>query len=172
MKQINMILNNRKKERIKINSIDDFKNVLKKEGYKINEFDEAKFKEAIATIFQVDNSVIDWLYRYNNHTNITYRVNDSKDFIDYIEKMILFENEHTQLYKKISKIKKLNIDRIEYEREPRIQENVDDIIKAIEEIKNTIITIVTEDAKLQLKNLEKDIDRDYLYAKDIELLKK
>lgn len=172
MKQINMTLKNRKKERIKINNIDDFKNVLKKEGYKINQFDEAKFKEAIATIFQVDNSVIDWLYRYNNHTNITYRVNDSKDFIDYIEKMILFENEHTKLCKKISKIKKLNIDRIEYEREPRIQENVDDIIKAIEEIKNTIITIITEDEKLQLKNLEKDIDRDYLYAKDIELLKK
>jgi regulator of replication initiation timing len=172
MKQRNMTLKSRKKERIKINNIDDFKNVLKKEGYKINEFDDEKFKEEITTIFQLDNSIIDWLYRYNNYDNTTYKVNDSKDFIDYMEKMILFENEHKRLCKKISKIKKLIIDRIEYEREPRIQENVDDIIKATEEIKNTITTTVTENDKLQFENSEKDIDRDYLYSKDIELLKK
>ena len=172
MKQINTTLNSRKKERIKINNINDFKAALKKEGYDISEFDEEKFRETIINIFQVDSSVVKSLYRYLNDADITYRANDSRDFIDYIEKMILFENEHKRLCKKISTVKKLNIDRIEYEREPRIQENVDDIIKDIEKIKSDISTIISEEEKIKLETLEKEINNDYLYAKDIELLKK
>jgi len=172
MKQINMTLKNKKKERIKINNINDFKAALKNEGYKINEFDEEKFEETIIKIFQVDRSVVEWLYSHINDTGITYRANDSRDFMDYIKKMILFENEHKKLCIKISEVKKLNIDRIEYEREPRIQENVDDIMKTIEEIKSHISTIISEEEKLKLENLEKEISKDYLYAKDIELLKK
>ena len=92
--------------------------------------------------------------------------------MDYIEKMILFENEHNKLCKKISEVKKLNIDRIEYEREPSSQDNVEDIINAIEEIKSDISRIISEEEKAKLENLEKELDKDYLYAKDIELLKK
>ncbi len=172
MKQRNIELKNRKKERIKINNINDFKDALKREGYKINEFDEEKFKEKITKIFEVDNSVIERLYIYIKDNEITYRANDIKDFIDYIEKMILFENEHNKLCKKISKVKKLNIDRIEYEREPSFQDNVEDMIKAIEEIKSNISGIISEEEKIKLENLEKELDKDYLYAKDIELLKK
>ena len=172
MKQRNIELKNRKKERIKINNINDFKDALKREGYKIDEFDEEKFKEKITKIFEIDNSVTERLHIYIKDTEITYRANDIKDFMDYIAKMILFENEHNKLCKKISEVKKLNIDRIEYERQVSSQDNVEDIIKAIEEIKSNISVVISEEEKMKLEKLEKELDKDYLYAKDIELLKK
>ena len=120
MTQRNMTLKKKKKERIKINNLNEFKDALKREGYKINEFDEEKFKEKITKTFEVDNSVTERLYICIKDTEITYRANDIRDFMDYIEKMILFENEHNKLCKKISRVKKLNIDRIEYERETEL----------------------------------------------------
>lgn len=47
MTQRNMTLNKRKKEKIKINNLNEFKDALKTEGYKINEFDEEKFKKKL-----------------------------------------------------------------------------------------------------------------------------
>ena len=172
MTQRNMTIKKRKKERIKISNINEFKDALKKEGYKINEFDEEKFIETIKKTFEVGNSLIEKLHICFKDTEITYRANDIRDFMDYIEKIMLFENEHNKLCKKISEVKKLKIDRIEYEREPRFQENVEDIINAIEEIKSDISRIISEEEKAKLENLEKELDKDYLYAKDIELLKK
>lgn len=168
----NILLKKRKKERIKINNINDFKDALKNEGYKINELDEEKFKEIITKIFNVDNSVTERLHIDIKETNITYRANDIRDFMSYIEKIMLFEKEHNKLCEKISGVKKLNIDRVEYERAPSSQDNVEDIIKAIEEIKGYISETITEEEKTKLEDLEKELDNDYLYAKDIELLKK
>ena len=167
-----MIISKRNKERIKINNLNDLKDALKREGYKINEFDEEKFKEEITETFEVDNSVTERLLKVIKDTEITYRANDIQDFMDYIKKMISFENEHNKLCKKISEVKKLNIDRIEYERESSSQDNVEDIINAIEEIKRDISIRTSEEEKVKLDNLEKQLDKDYLYAKDIELLKK
>jgi len=172
MTQRNITKRNRKKERIKISSLNEFKDALKTEGLKINELDEEKFKEKITKTFEVEDSVIDRIYKCLEDTDITYRANDIRDFIDYMEKIILFENEHNKLCEKISKVKKLKIDRIEYEREPRFQENVEVIIKAVEEIKSDISGIISEEEKAKLEVLEKEIEKDYLYAKDIELLKK
>ncbi|MBY0756845.1 hypothetical protein K5V21_15480 [Clostridium sardiniense] len=167
-----MTLKKRKKERIKINNVNEFKNALKKEGYKIDELDEEKFKEEITKNFKVDSSVIDKLYKCISDTEITYRANDTRDFIDYIEKIMIFENEHNKLCEKISKIKRLIIDRIEYDRIPSSQDNVDDILKDIEEIKKIISVEISREEKEKLESLEKELNNDYLYAKDIELLKK
>ena len=112
------------------------------------------------------------MHKYIHNTNITYKANNSKDFIDYIEKMIILEKEHKRLWEKISHIKKLNIHRIEYEREPRIQEDVYHILKIIEVIKNDISEAISEEDNSKLKILEKEIDKTHLYSKDIELLKK
>lgn len=161
-----------KKQRIKINNMDDFKKALKFEGHKINDLDEEKFKESITKKFKVNSNVADGLHKYIHNTNITYKASDSKDFIDYIEKMILIEKEHKKLWKKISHIKNLNIYRVEYEREPRIQENVDHILKIIAELKNDISEVISEDDNSRLKIIEKEIDNTHLYSKDIELLKK
>lgn len=172
MTKKNIQLNKRKKERIKIKNINDFKDALKREGYKINEFDEENFKEEIAKIFEVDNSLTEGLYKFIKDAEITYRADDTNDFMDYIEKMLLFENEHNKLCEKISEVKKLSIDRVEYERELGSQDNVHHVIVAIEEIKKHISRIIiSEEEKAKLEELEKELDKDYLYAKDIELLK-
>lgn len=103
---------------------------------------------------------------------VSYKVNDINDLIDYIEKIILFENEHKKLCRTICEVKRLNIDRIEYERETSIQDNIEDILKDIEEIKIHISRKIYKDEKEKIENLEKEIDKDYIYGKDIELLKK
>jgi APOBEC-like N-terminal domain. len=172
MEEVNTILENNKKRRIKINSMDDFKKALKLEGHKINDLDEEKFKETITRKFKVQSNVFDGLHKYIHNTDITYKANDSKDFIDYIEKMILIEKEHKRLWEKINHIKNLNIHRIEYDREPRIQEDVDNILKIIDAIKNDITTTISEEDNSKLKTLEKEINNTHLYSKDIELLKK
>lgn len=140
MTQRNMTIN-KKKERLKISNINDFKNALKRDGYIIHEFDDQNFKEKMTQTFEVDNSVIERLYNCLEDADITYRADNIRDFIDYIEKMILFENEHNKLCAKISEVKTLIIDRIEYERELSTQDNVYDIEKAIEEIKSNISII-------------------------------
>lgn len=155
-----------KSKRIKISSLHDFKNELEKEGYKINEYN---FSNDIITNLRVNKSVVERLYI---NDDITYRADNIRDFIDYIEKIILFENENKRLYEKINKIKKIDIHRIEYEREPSTQENVEHIINEIEEIKSNISIIKSEEEVLILEKLEKEINNDYIYAKDVELLKK
>lgn len=170
--QRNILSRIRKKERIKINNLNDFKDALKKEGYKINDFDEEKFKEEIAKTFEVENSVIESLYTCIRDSEIIYRANDTKDLIDYIKKIILFENEHNKLCKKISEIKRLTIDRVEYEREPSFQDDIGNMIKAIEKIANEISGTISQEDKIRLEELEKELDSEYLYRKDIELLKK
>lgn len=172
MIQKNILSRKRKKERIKINSIDDFKDELKKERYKINEFDEEKFKDEIEKIFEVDKSTMEKMYTYIDDTEFTYRANCIEDIIDYIKKIILFENEHNKLCKKISGVKILNIGRLEYEREPSIQDNIENMIKDIERIANEMSVMMNEEDKIKLKELERELDKDYLYSKDIELLKK
>lgn len=172
MTQKNMHIKNRKKERLKINNLSNFKDALKRDGYNIREFDEEKFKEKITQMFGLANSVTDRLHTCIKDNDITYRADDIRDFIDYIEKIMLFENEHDKLCEKISKVEKLHIDRIEYEREPKFQENVEDIIKAIEEVKSDVYGTITEEEKVKLEDLENEIGKEYLYAKDIELLKK
>lgn len=172
MKEENTILGKNRKQRLKINSMDDFKKALKLEGYTINQLDEEKFKEAITKNFNVHSNIADRLDKYIENTHITYKANDSKDFIDYIAKLILLEKQHKRLWEKISHIKNLNIHRIEYEREPRIQEDVNHILKIIAEIKNDISEAIEDKDYLKLKCIEKEIDSNYLYSKDIELLKK
>lgn len=165
-------LKNRKKERIKISNIDSFKSALEKEGYKINEFNKEEFKVSLTENFKVDKKVIDKMYSYFNEADITYRADNVSDFIDYIEKIMLFDDEHKKLCEKISKVEMLHIDRIEYDRVPSSQDDVDHIIKVIEEIKPSIARRISEEEKQRLEFLEKEIEKDYLYAKDIELLKK
>ncbi len=172
MTTMNIDLKNNKREKIKITTIDDFKKELEKVGYNINQSNESKFKSEISQTFNIDKREVDYLYESLNYGQITYKANNISNFIDYIKKIILFRQEHEKLSKKINKIKKLRIDRIEYDRQPSSQDNVDHIIKAIEEIKPNISSVITEEEKEKIKYLSTEIDKDYIYAKDIELLKK
>lgn len=158
MTQENRRLKRVKKQRIKISNI--------------NEFNEEKFKEGLIKTFEVDSNIIDMIYKCISNGDITYRANDIRSFIDYIEKIISFEDEHSKLCKKISKVKKLNIHRVEYDRVMSLQDNVENILKDIEEIKSRISRNISEEEESKLESLEKEIGKDYLYTKDIELLKK
>lgn len=161
-----------KKDRIKIRTIKDFTKVLQNENYNLSIVTEESFKEEIINEFNVNNDICEKMYRTLNNGNITYKVNGVKGFIDYIESIIIFEDEHNKLCEKINKIKTLIIDRVEYERILTTQDDVEHILKIIEKTKKSISRKINEEGKVKLESLEDEINRDYIYAKDIELLKR
>lgn len=161
-----------KRDRIKIRTIKDFNKVLQNENYNLNVVTEEDFKEEIINRFNVNNNICEEIYRTLNNENITYKVNGIKGFIDYIESVIIFEDEHYKLCEKISRIKILIIDRVEYERILTTQDDVEHILKIIEETKKSISRKMNEEGKIKLEALEEEINRNYVYAKDIELLKR
>lgn len=172
MTQIGGTLKIKKRDRIKISNLDEFKDALLREGYIINDLIEEDFKVEFKRIFKLNNTVAERLYSSIKDNEVSYKVNNIENLIDYIEKILLFDNEHKKLCRILSNIKRLNIDRIEYERETSIQDNVEDILKDIEEVKKHISINIYKDQKEIIENLEKEIDKDYIYGKDIELLKK
>ena len=161
-----------KKDRIKIRTIKDFIKVLQNENYNLSMVTEEDFEEEIINRFNVNNKICEEMYRTLNNGNITYKVNGVKGFIDYIESVIIFEDEHNRLCRKISEVKTLIIDRVEYERILTTQDDVEHILKIIEETKKSISGKINEEGKIKLESLEDEINRDYVYAKDIELLKR
>lgn len=161
-----------KKDRIKIRTIKDFNKILKNEDYNFSVITKEEFKEEIINRFNVNNKICEEMYRTLNNSNITYKVNGVKGFIDYIESVIIFEDEHNKLCEKINNIKILIIDRVEYERILTTQDDVEHILKIIEETKKSISGKINEEGKIKLESLEDEINRDYVYAKDIELLKR
>ena len=172
MTQIGGTLKIKKRDRIKISNLDEFKDALLREGYIINDLIEEDFMVEFKRIFKLNNTVAERLYSSIKDNEVSYKVNNIENLIDYIEKILLFDNEHKKLCRILSNIKRLNIDRIEYERETSIQDNVEDILKDIEEVKKHISINIYKNQKKIIENLEKEIDKDYIYGKDIELLKK
>lgn len=161
-----------KKDRIKISSIKDFNKMLQKEDYNVGLLNEIEFKKEIINEFNINNKIYEEIYKILDKGNITYKVRGVKEFIDYIECEIIFEDEHNRLCRKISEVKTLIIDRVEYERILTTQDDVDDILKIIEETKKSVSGKINEEGKVKLESLEDEINRDYIYAKDIELLKR
>ena len=161
-----------KKDRIKISSIKDFNKMLQKEDYNVGLLSEIEFKKEIINDFNINNKRYEEIYKILDKGNITYKVRGVKEFIDYIECEIIFEDEHNRLCRKISEVKTLIIDRVEYERILTTQDDVEDILKIIEETKKSVSGKINEEGKVKLESLEDEINRDYIYAKDIELLKR
>ena len=86
-----------KKDRVKIRTISDFNKVLKNENYNISILTEEDFKREVANKFNINNKLCEEIYRTLTNGNITYKVNGIKGFIDYIESVIIFEDEHNKL---------------------------------------------------------------------------
>lgn len=163
---------NKKKQRLNINSLNDFNKALIDEGYEEISFEENKFKEDIIKTFKLENSVIDSMYKYLNNSEVTYRADNIKNFIEYMENIKLFNDEHNSLIEEIKNINKLNIDRVEYERVISTQDDVNHMINDIEKIKKSVSKKVNSNALSILDDIEKELDNDYVYTRDIELLKK
>ncbi len=162
----------RKKQKLKITSISDFKEALRQEGYEESDLNELKFKEIISKIFNIDNSIVDIMYKSLKDNDTIYRADDVKHFIEYMKNIKLFEEEHKKLSKTINKISKLNIDRVEYERVTTTQDDVDYMLNGIEKIKKRVSKRINQKDIYRLENIEKQLNNEYVYTKDIELLKK
>lgn len=167
-------MNNNKtsKKRIKIRDIEDLKKALLEKNIILQSYNELNLKEIFLKDFNIDTNVFNKIYCSIKEGLITYKVEDINDFIDYIKNIIIFEDEHKKLCEKLNKIKILKIDRVEYDRIPSIQDDVEHILKIVDYIKEAISAEIDDEGKLKLNSLEDEVDRDYVYAKDIELLKK
>ena len=167
-------MNNKKtsKKRIKIRDIEDLKKALLEKNIILQSYNELNLKEIFLKDFNIDTNVFNKIYCSIKEGLITYKVEDINDFIDYIKNIIIFEDEHKKLCEKLNKIKILKIDRVEYDRIPSIQDDVEHILKIVDYIKEAISAEIDDEGKLKLNSLEDEVDRDYVYAKDIELLKK
>ena len=167
-------MNNKKtsKKRIKIRDIEDLKKALLEKNIILQSYNELNLKEIFLKDFNIDIDIFNKIYCSIKEGLITYKVEDINDFIDYIKNIIIFEDEHKKLCKKLNKIKILKIDRVEYDRIPSIQDDVEHILKIVDYIKEAISAEIDDEGKLKLNSLEDEVDRDYVYAKDIELLKK
>lgn len=165
-------VNSVKKKRIKIKSLNDLNKALKIENYNFSILTRKDFKKEMIYNFNISEKIIDKMYKILEDEKITYKVSGIIDFINYIGDDILFEEEYNNLCKKISDIRTLIIDRVEYERILTVQDDVEDILKIVDETKNSISRKINEEGKLKLEELEDEIDRKYIYSKDIELLKK
>ena len=162
----------KKKNRIDISSIKDFRDVALKEGYEIKEFHEEAFSTTISKIFDVDINVTKKLYNLIENEEITLRADDINGIFDYMEKIILFEENHHNLCNIIKNIENLHINRVEYEREISIQDDISHIEKIAEEVREKICKKMNEVEQNIINSMEIEIDRGYVYSKDIELLKK
>lgn len=161
---------NRKKLRVRIKDKKEFRNVLKNEGFEIKDFGEEKIKKLLLNKFIVNDNTLKKMKECIND-EIAYRVENIKDFIDYIEKILLFEKNHKLLVNKINNMDEFYIDRIEYEKEAHFQEEIYNLMEVVEEIKLKTKEEISDEERERLINLEKEIEEEYLYAKDIELLK-
>ncbi|MFR1821864.1 MAG: deaminase domain-containing protein [Clostridium saudiense] len=167
-----MQIKDKKNKRIKISNIDDLNKELKLKGYNLEISDYDKFKEGFIKTFNISNELFNKIYKTINEESISYKVSDINDFIRYIKNITIFEYEHKKLCEKISKMKRLHIDRVEYDRIPSTQDDVEHILKVIEETKKFISKKINDEGKRKLEFLEEEINKDYVYAKDIELLKR
>ena len=172
MPEVNKVLKNRKKDRLKINNIIDFKEALRGEGHNVDGVENKILNKEIISYFKLDDYLIKRLNQCITENSITYRADSVKDFIDYIKKIIEFENQHKMLWEKISKVENLYINRVEYHRDIGIQEDVEDIIRVIEKTKKDTLSVIFKEDIKKIDLLEKEIEESHLYSKDIELLKK
>ena len=88
-----MTSKNKKKQRLKITNLNDLKQALLQEGYTEIDFEENKFKDSISKNFKVENSVIDMMYETLNKSEVTYRADNVKNFIEYMENIYLFQKQ-------------------------------------------------------------------------------
>ena len=146
----------RKKEKLKITTIDEFYEKLNKECIK---------KE------NIDKTTLDRIYEALSEKNLTYRSNDIYEFIDYIKSIALIRDLEVKLQSKLSNIKQITIQRLEYHRELEKAKDVSVITKQVDFIKSKTTSSLTQKESNNLKELENYITSNHLFSKDIELLK-
>ena len=85
MTEGNTILKSRKKSRINIYSIEDLKKALKIEGYRIYDLSKDNFKEKITSHLNLDNRLVEELYKLIVKDEMNFKVDNINGLIEYIE---------------------------------------------------------------------------------------
>lgn len=163
----------KKKLRIKINSLSDLKNELSKDGYIVNILEKEQFIEEIIRIPHIKKNVAARIYDELNQEEHSFRVMAFNDLVVYVETIIQYEQLHHVLCQNIRNINTLIIEREEYERilcKP--EEDVSIRMQEVEAIVREVSSIINEEEKKKLELIERQIHEEYVYAKDIELLKR
>lgn len=168
----NNISKDRKKKRLKITTIDDFKVLLSKGEYQDIDFEDNLSIKNILNHFDIDYSLWKMINKALSKEDTTYRADNIENFIDYIRQIEVFKDLHYRLSEKIKTINTLNIDRVEYERIKTTPEDVSHIIDIIETTKRKVTKKINQKDEYILYDIERELNKDYIYAKDIELLKK
>lgn len=168
----NNISKDRKKKRLKITTIDDFKVLLSKGEYQDIDFEDNLSIKNILNHFDIDYSLWKMINKALSKEDTTYRADNIENFIDYIRQIEVFKDLHSRLSEKIKTINTLNIDRVEYERIKTTPEDVSHIIDIIETTKRKVTKKINQKDEYILYDIERELNKDYIYAKDIELLKK
>lgn len=175
-----MNFNNKKikKQRIDIKTIEDFKKNLEVEMniYFSENFLEEDIEKIFIENFQLEKNLRRAIIKALKD-DISYRAENLNDFIEYIRKIELFESSHERLSELFKGFNFIEISRREYEsrddeRVKVLNKDVSNIAQKVEKIKNEISEKVTFEELNELAVLESKIKEKYLYAKDVELLKK
>lgn len=159
----------KKSQRIKITTTSDLKAVLKNSNLEIDNTNNTISE--FANIFKLTESIKN---RINDSLNndVCYVCNSIEEFIDYFYCLEEIDKYNIQLYETIKHINKLIIYRTEFERIITIKEDTEEIKKSISNIINNHTYKISDDELSKIDILETEINDSYLFAKDIELLKK
>lgn len=167
---------NIKKKRLKIKNIEDINYILHESGFKNINLNEENFRSEFNKLFKLDEELLESIFM-SLKDEVIYKIKDIKEFVDYIEKINLFEDLNIRLSNKLKYIKTFVIDRVEYESDDNERVKINNIdlsleAKRIEKIKDKVSFIMNEEEKSYLKNLETIFSENIVFSKDIEIIKK
>lgn len=155
----NTIAIKRKKDRIKIQTMSQVEKALQEEGLSFMSL-------------QLENRTVADKIELCMKEKVIFKVSNGRELLSYIEKMLEFEGLYHHVLDLVSGWNVLKIHRVEYDREPKIQENVDELVGLVEQIAAKSAPMSLQQEFDLLTALELELHQGYVFAKDIELLKR
>ncbi|MGL5152497.1 MAG: deaminase domain-containing protein [Clostridium sp.] len=162
-----------KKKRIQISTIEDLKLTLIANNYTMIN----SLAKTLSINFNISSEeshyIIESLESKHifNSKSVKFTSENLENLIDYLLALREFNASLKLLYNKFFNITTIIINRIEYHRDPSPQENVDHIIKKLSNLNATIVGYLCPYELSIFDDMINDINMNYIYSKDIELLK-
>ena len=160
-----------KKKKIIIRDIEDFNKALKEENYIIADLDKNNIENEIIEKLNIESELAKAIGGIITKGEIEYRAKNIEEYIDYINKETIFEKINKEFLEILKPIKSIKISRVEYDRVFPPKEDVREVLAIVEKLKPEISEAISDEEYMHLEMLEKEIDKEYIYTKDIELLK-
>ncbi|MGL4850120.1 MAG: deaminase domain-containing protein, partial [Clostridium sp.] len=158
-------------KRIDVSTLEELKRELINEGYKVDFLSDKELEAFVSKEFEVESEVLNKVLD-KIKDEVSYRAKNVREILEYIIKDIVFEEEFLKLSNILEKIEKIEIKREEYEREVYEIEEVSHILEDIEEAKRYSEDSLSLEEFNEIEGLEKRLEMENVFTKDIELLKK